>query len=452
MGLWWIRASSGADLGVWATPWAGMTDLHELALADYDGDGRTDRAIVRRDTGQWWVLPSGGGAPPAFGQRVPHLSSESTLAVGDYDNDGYADMAFVDRSSGRWFIRPSSAPCPDLRTPLESTPGTPWRVGGGAGYPDVIDPASACTTVVSTRDQLVSALAVARPGTAVYISDSADIDLTGISVTVPDFVTLASGRGRGGSEGALLRSATPNPLGMLVLGEGTRVTGLRIVGHNETTVTECAEGWRSHCDYSRGIRTSLDSEVDNNELRGHVLAAVAVSRPGVHVHHNRIVNNRREHLGYGVHVEDVTGAAAVIEWNFFDYNRHSVAGSGHRGQRYWVRYNYVGGHATGHAFDMHHAPLEGAEGTVAGTHLEVYGNVVMVPDYSTFRVRGRPTEGAWVYGNCIGRAMTRPRLEEHMRDVFGQVGTLGNFWIDTDPAGNVIPNRYGQTAASCGPL
>ncbi len=42
----------------WGWSWAGMTAQHVLALGDYDGDGKTDRAIVDPTTGQWFVLGS----------------------------------------------------------------------------------------------------------------------------------------------------------------------------------------------------------------------------------------------------------------------------------------------------------------------------------------------------------------------------------------------------------
>jgi hypothetical protein len=35
-----------------------MTQDHQLALGDYDGDRRTDRAIVHALTGTWYIIGS----------------------------------------------------------------------------------------------------------------------------------------------------------------------------------------------------------------------------------------------------------------------------------------------------------------------------------------------------------------------------------------------------------
>jgi hypothetical protein len=35
-----------------------MGPQHVLALGDYDGDGKTDRAIVDPSTGRWYVIGS----------------------------------------------------------------------------------------------------------------------------------------------------------------------------------------------------------------------------------------------------------------------------------------------------------------------------------------------------------------------------------------------------------
>src|SRR5439155_2735270 len=69
--------------------------------ADYDGDGQTDIAVFRQNTGEWVIHRSiddttvrllwGGG------------STDIPVAA-DYDGDGIADLAVYRRTTGEWFI------------------------------------------------------------------------------------------------------------------------------------------------------------------------------------------------------------------------------------------------------------------------------------------------------------------------------------------------------------
>lgn len=98
-GVFTIRDSSTGAIRY--IPW-GLPISDRQVPADYDGDGKTDAAIVRN--GIWWILRSsdGGVQNEYFG-----LASDDYVP-GDYDGDGRADLA-VWRSSGQryWFIRSS---------------------------------------------------------------------------------------------------------------------------------------------------------------------------------------------------------------------------------------------------------------------------------------------------------------------------------------------------------
>jgi hypothetical protein len=69
-------------------------------VADFDGDGKADIAVVRALSGQWFILGSLGGATvDTFGygdSRVP----------GDFDGVGRAEMAIWRAASGSWLIHP----------------------------------------------------------------------------------------------------------------------------------------------------------------------------------------------------------------------------------------------------------------------------------------------------------------------------------------------------------
>ncbi|MFQ6311500.1 hypothetical protein [Lysobacter capsici] len=51
-------SSSGQQIVPWGWQWPQMSADAELALGDYDGDGKTDRAIVDTQSGRWYVITS----------------------------------------------------------------------------------------------------------------------------------------------------------------------------------------------------------------------------------------------------------------------------------------------------------------------------------------------------------------------------------------------------------
>ena len=78
---------------------------------DYDGDGRTDRAIYRPQTGEWYALQSGSSGAGAYLYApwgAPASSGSDDVAVpADYDGDGVADFAVYRRTTGDWWVRRS---------------------------------------------------------------------------------------------------------------------------------------------------------------------------------------------------------------------------------------------------------------------------------------------------------------------------------------------------------
>jgi hypothetical protein len=90
---------------VFGTP----TDV--ILPGDYDGDNKTDFAVVRSSGGQilWSILPSSGGPYTAtfFG-----LSATDFPAVGDYDGDGKSDIAIwrpnIDPTQNFFYVNKST--------------------------------------------------------------------------------------------------------------------------------------------------------------------------------------------------------------------------------------------------------------------------------------------------------------------------------------------------------
>lgn len=85
-GEWfWLNSSNFTfNIRTW-----GVTGDEPVAR-DYDGDGQTDLAIVRRSNGimTWWILRSSGGF-----QSFNWGNSTDFTAPGDYNGDGFYDLA-----------------------------------------------------------------------------------------------------------------------------------------------------------------------------------------------------------------------------------------------------------------------------------------------------------------------------------------------------------------------
>ena len=198
-------------------------------------------------------------------------------------------------------------------------------IGGGSGYQDIKSQADA-EFVVRTKGELIDALANARAGMIVYIRDDAAIDMTGVdNQAIPDGVTLASGRGRDGSLGALVFSNSLTDGAQFIPlfrtgGRDVRITGLRLRG-------PFAEVGDHHYDQIRianGIKADHENlEVDNCQLWAWNKWAIDLAvAGGAHIHHNYIHHTRRWGYGYGVWVRG--GGKALIEANLFDSCRHHI--------------------------------------------------------------------------------------------------------------------------------
>lgn len=99
-GVWYSLNSS--DGGFVATQFGLNGDI--IVPGDYDGDGKTDNAVYRPSTGVWYLLQSSAGfAATAFG------TAGDIPAQGDYDGDGKTDIAVYRPSTGVWYLLQSSA-------------------------------------------------------------------------------------------------------------------------------------------------------------------------------------------------------------------------------------------------------------------------------------------------------------------------------------------------------
>ncbi len=288
-------------------------------------------------------------------------------------------------------------------------------IGGGNGCSDIITKGD---YAASDLDSLLEALSKARAGEIVFVPAETVIDLTAriyidqLVLEIPEGVTLAGNRGHGKSKGALLTSdALKTPEMIRVAGPDVRITGLRIQGPNPKRYLDhhgrsFGKGGPGHSYYyklptSNGIATKhARLEVDNCEISGFSHAGVDLrTARGHHIHHNYIHHCQYQGLGYGVCHNT---ASSLIEYNLFDWNRHSIAGTGRPGNSYTARHNVELGVSLSHCFDMH-GGRDRKDGTdIAGTSIEIYNNTFRAPQTPVV-IRGVPEETCDVHHNWFLR-------------------------------------------------
>ena len=286
-------------------------------------------------------------------------------------------------------------------------------VGGGAGYQRTVG-AEDADVVASDLSGLQDALQSASQGEIVFLAGSADLDMAGTTLTVPEGVTLASNRGLDGAPGGRLR--TDQETTQIRVKEGARITGLRIQGKYYSYFNPIGDPNRYPTGTGLKVR-GPSVEIDNCEVWGHAYAAIHTTGYTCHVHHNHIHHTPRDGLGYGV---VSSGGHPVIERNYFNYNRHAVAGSG--GGGYTVRFNHFGPDTIGHVIDMH---------TPGGDRLKIHQNTVeavhAVNDGSkkpAVAIRGTPSEGASIERNWFyNPTPPRDRPDGWTNEAIIQVGT-----------------------------
>ncbi len=281
-------------------------------------------------------------------------------------------------------------------------------IGGGLGYSKII---TSYTYLVRTKEELLSTLKKAKSRDIIYITDTSRINLSGCPVIkIPEGVTLASGRGKDNSEGALLFSNELKTFPMFETGgEYVHVTGLRFSGPDTTRRTEqmkelYKEGKYYSIPNSRGIQSSYShSEIDNCEFWGWSDAAIylilnkkLIKCDSNYVHNNYFHHCQREGLGYGVCLDN---AQALIEANIFDCCRHGIAGTGRTNTSYEARFNLVLEHFNSHAFDMHGGADRKDSTNIAGNTIRIHHNTFKLINQSDVVIRGIPVIGAEIYNN-----------------------------------------------------
>ncbi|MDD5677192.1 MAG: LamG domain-containing protein [Kiritimatiellae bacterium] len=274
-------------------------------------------------------------------------------------------------------------------------------IGGGAGYSNICS-ASIADYVVNTKTELLTALANAQSGDIIFVVSNAVIDLSGMQrITIPGGVILASDRGTNGSAGALIQSTYDAGVWPLFTcgGPNVSISGLRLQGPH-LTQTPTYESAGILCAYN-GL------EIENCEISGWSVAGIRLDDGGTnaYIHHNYIHHCQRAGYGYGISHGYGT-ATSLIEANKFDYNRHSVAGTGTPGNSYEARYNLALENANGSTFDMHGGKDRGDGTVIAGDNIYIHHNTTKCISTWGAGIRGIPNYEALVYNNWFAGPYT----------------------------------------------
>jgi len=297
-------------------------------------------------------------------------------------------------------------------------------IGGGRGYGEIFTTGD---YIVTNYKELSEACRISGDGDVIFIPSGVTIDLT--FEEKPEFseyhlslhrgVTLASDRGYVKEDGSVSPGAKLCGYGggkdmanaFIYCNAGARITGLVIQGpdperHIEHHYRAFSAGDAKGSAYYwslpmvHGINVKgKDVEIDNCEISGFAYAAVLVNAGGFYAHHNYVHHNQLKGLGYGF-AFDGAGAGGIIEYNLFNFNRHSISGSGLKDVYYTARYNVDMGDVLNHVYDMHGGADRGDGTDIAGKFVEIYNNTFLADDYPYF-VRGVPVEYHRFYRNVV---------------------------------------------------
>lgn len=205
-------------------------------------------------------------------------------------------------------------------------------IGGGAGYsagPKQTD----ARFHAGTLDELMASLKQAQSGDLIWIKSESTIDFTGKRLEVPPKVIVAGDRGLNGSLGPLLTAKHTGDEYFITLGDGARLSGLRIRGSNPLFINLDSQ----ESDPSGYAVLCVNGEIDNCEVSQFRRGGIGLFRTSdrSHIHHNFL----HDIAAYPVLIGNGSGDGHVIEANRIEWAWHAVGSNGSRGSGYIVRYN-----------------------------------------------------------------------------------------------------------------
>lgn len=279
------------------------------------------------------------------------------------------------------------------------------------------------TVTITSDDQMSLFLqAIGEYNAVIRIQNQVNLDLSYLDeLHIAAGVHIIGGRSSAQPGPRIFTTTFPRRLFMIGRyepGNGVRITGVRLQGAEMGIADSDSE-----TSVGVAVYSSHNVEIDHNEIFGWRGAGVEVrdtwNRIGlanhdtVRVHDNTFHHN--QHYGgegYGVSMHE--GAYALIEKNYFDYNRHAIASAGTPGTGYFAHRNLVGEHGgfhTGfplyintHQFDVHGSYSCGGAGLScgdAGEKFDIRYNTILYTNGTAIKVRGKPSVDAVVDGNVF---------------------------------------------------
>jgi hypothetical protein len=260
------------------------------------------------------------------------------------------------------------------------------------------EPGSKDTPVV-TIEELRARLDRAAESEVILIGKDAVLDFTAeepLRIKIP--VILKGIRGESGSLPRFLHRGKPLPL-LSIEAPDVRIEDLKFEGvETDSKKDEIAalnkKGVKGVYQFpvTRGIEIKATNAVISGcELSGFSHAAIFLSGEATAlVEKSSIHHNQRWGLGYGVALHEKSSAR--ISGNRFNWNRHSIAGSGMSGQTYEADLNWFGPDHIGTPLDMHGGKDRGDGTEIAGRLVLIHHNEILSSSVPAFTHRGIPED------------------------------------------------------------
>lgn len=261
--------------------------------------------------------------------------------------------------------------------------------------------------VVRNYEELILAIDNSLPYQTIYIKDTSIIDLTGKPpIQLKRGVCLVSGNSCKNRGALLFTKDLGHSPAIQCKGDDIKIVGIRLMGPDTSRRIQqmyelIAKNQYYSLPYSHGIRCIGYGKllVQNCELLGWSYAAIDMeSGSGNIIRNNYIHHNQRLGLGYGVALHD---AYAIIEENFFNWNRHSVAGSGRLNSGYEIRNNIFGKRSLNYVVDMHGIYDERVKDTIGGTDLHIHHNTFYTTEDGPIVIHGDPINTVKIHHNIF---------------------------------------------------
>jgi parallel beta-helix repeat protein len=263
--------------------------------------------------------------------------------------------------------------------------------------------------VVQSLEQLKDRIERAEDGEIILINKYAAFDLTYEKPIVISKRISLRGHPNPGENARPHFFSFGKPLPMFdIKAEGVVFFGLKLEGtEKDSKISEIIElnkqGIKGVYKFPviRGIDINASNVVIKNcEIMGFSHSGIFIQKAkNITIEENYIHHNQRWGLGYGVTLSEAS--TATITRNTFNFNRHSIAGTGHSGQSYEAAYNWFGKDHNDTPLDMHGGRDRGDKTQVAGRRVDIHHNVILTTKVKSFIHRGIAEDTVLIHHNSF---------------------------------------------------